>query len=133
MKKEKIKNPPVFSTLFRLCLPFRSWFCRGWGSLLSLSLSVSLSLSLALSLAPPPPPPPPPPFQVSNMGDQGEQSEEEMLATYPLSEGLTSAEAAERLKKYGPNQGNSELQEGFFPIIVYFFLFKLMVHLECSC
>jgi len=37
------------------------------------------------------------------MGDRGEQSEEEMLATYPLSEGLTTTEAAERLKKYGPN------------------------------
>lgn len=41
--------------------------------------------------------------QVSQMGDRGEQSEEEMLATYPLSEGLTTTEAAERLKKYGPN------------------------------
>ena len=37
------------------------------------------------------------------MGDHGDQSEEEMLAAYPMSEGLTSAEATERLQKYGPN------------------------------
>eukprot|EP00667_Euglena_gracilis_P001290 EG_transcript_1290 len=37
------------------------------------------------------------------MGEH-EQSEEEMLANIPLSEGLTSSEAAELFKKYGPNQ-----------------------------
>lgn len=37
------------------------------------------------------------------MGDHEQQSEEDMLANYPLSHGLTASEAAERLAKYGPN------------------------------